>query len=60
MRNPYKISVGRPEVMRPLGKPRSRQKDNINMDLNDRVVYVDKLTKLRNFILVRCLTIQVW
>jgi hypothetical protein len=32
-RGAYRISVGRPEGKRPLGKPRRRRKDNIKMDL---------------------------
>jgi hypothetical protein len=31
----YKVLVGRPEGMRPLGRPRHRWKDNINMDLQE-------------------------
>jgi hypothetical protein len=33
MRNAYKILIGEPEGMRPLGRPRSRWRDNIRMDL---------------------------
>jgi hypothetical protein len=29
----YRMQVGKPEGTRPLGKPRRRWKDNINMDL---------------------------
>jgi hypothetical protein len=29
----YRVLVGRPEVKRPLGKPRRRWEDNIKMDL---------------------------
>jgi hypothetical protein len=32
-RNPYRISVGKPERKRPLGRPRHRWEDNIRMDL---------------------------
>jgi hypothetical protein len=31
----YNILVGRPEVRRPLGRPRRRWKDNIKMDLRE-------------------------
>jgi hypothetical protein len=33
VRGAYNILVGRPEGMRPLGKPRRRWDDNIKMDL---------------------------
>jgi hypothetical protein len=33
MRNTYKISVGKPEGKRPLGRPAYRSEDNIKMDL---------------------------
>jgi hypothetical protein len=32
-RNAYRISVGKPEEKRPLGRPRHRWVDNIEMDL---------------------------
>jgi hypothetical protein len=32
-RGVYKVLVGRPEGKRPLGRPRRRWEDNINMDL---------------------------
>jgi hypothetical protein len=32
-RGAYTVLVGRPEGKRPLGKPRRRWEDNINMDL---------------------------
>jgi hypothetical protein len=32
-RHAYRILVGIPKEMRPLGKPRRRWKNNINMDL---------------------------
>jgi hypothetical protein len=32
-RNAYRISVGKPEEKRPLGRPRRRCVDNIKMDL---------------------------
>jgi hypothetical protein len=32
-RNAYRISVGKPEGKRPLGRPRRRWVDNIKMDL---------------------------
>ena len=31
----YKVLVGKPEGMRPLGKPRRRWVDNIRMDLQE-------------------------
>jgi len=33
IKNAYKILVGKPERMRPLGKPRRRWDDNIRTDL---------------------------
>jgi hypothetical protein len=35
IRNAYKISVGRPEGKRPLGRPRRRWEDNIRMGLGE-------------------------
>jgi hypothetical protein len=35
-RNAYRILVGKPEGKRPLGKPRRRLVDNIEMDLRER------------------------
>jgi hypothetical protein len=32
MRNVHKISVGKPEGKRPLGRPRRKWEDNIRMD----------------------------
>jgi hypothetical protein len=32
-RNPYKLLVGKPEGRRPLGRPRRRWLDDINVDL---------------------------
>jgi hypothetical protein len=32
-RNAYRLLVGKPEVKRPLGRPRRRWVDNIRMDL---------------------------
>jgi len=32
-RGVYRVLVGKPEGKRPLGKPRRRLEDNINMDL---------------------------
>jgi hypothetical protein len=32
-RNMYRLLVGKPEVRRPLGRPRCRWLDNIRMDL---------------------------
>jgi hypothetical protein len=34
-RNAYRISVGKPEGKRPLGRPRRRWVDNIKMDLRE-------------------------
>jgi hypothetical protein len=34
-RNAYRILVGKPEGMRPLGKPRCRCVDNIKMNLRE-------------------------
>jgi hypothetical protein len=34
-RNAYRISVGKPECKRPLGRPRRRWVDNIKMDLRE-------------------------
>jgi hypothetical protein len=34
-RNAYRILVGKPEVKRPLGRPRRRWVDNIKMDLRE-------------------------
>jgi hypothetical protein len=34
-RGVYRILVGRPEVKRPLGRPRCRWEDNIKMDLRE-------------------------
>jgi hypothetical protein len=31
----YKVSVGRPEDKRPLGRPRHRWEDNIKLDLRE-------------------------
>jgi hypothetical protein len=35
-RNAYKILVGKPEGKRPLGRPRRKWVDNINIDLRER------------------------
>ncbi|KAJ4451316.1 hypothetical protein ANN_02777 [Periplaneta americana] len=40
-RNGYRVLVGRPEGKRPLGRPRRRWEDNINMDLRE-VGYDDR------------------
>ncbi|KAJ4428734.1 hypothetical protein ANN_25727 [Periplaneta americana] len=40
-RNAYRVLVGRPEVIRPLGRPRRRWEDNIKMDLRE-VGYDDR------------------
>jgi hypothetical protein len=34
-RNAYRISVGKPEEMRPLGRPRRRWLNNIEVDLRE-------------------------
>jgi hypothetical protein len=34
-RNAYRILLGKPEGKRPLGRPRRRWVDNINMDLRE-------------------------
>ncbi|KAJ4443670.1 hypothetical protein ANN_05345 [Periplaneta americana] len=34
-RNAYRVLVGRPELIRPLGRPRRRWEDNIKMDLRE-------------------------
>jgi hypothetical protein len=34
-RGVYRVLVGRPEGKRPLGRPRCRWEDNINMDLRE-------------------------
>jgi hypothetical protein len=36
MRNAHKILVGKPEMMRPLRRPRRRRNDIIRMDLRER------------------------
>ncbi|KAJ4433230.1 hypothetical protein ANN_15488 [Periplaneta americana] len=40
-RNAYRVLIGRPEGIRPLGKPRRRWEDNIKMDLRE-VGYDDR------------------
>jgi hypothetical protein len=34
-RGVYRILIGRPEVKRPLGRPRGRWEDNVKLDLRD-------------------------
>jgi hypothetical protein len=34
-RDVYKVLVGKPEGKRPLGRPRCKWEDNINMDLQE-------------------------
>jgi len=34
-RGVYRVSVGKPEGQRPLGRPRRRREDNIKMDLRE-------------------------
>ena len=36
-RGVYRVLVGKPEGKRPLGRPRCRWKDNINMDLREMI-----------------------
>jgi hypothetical protein len=36
-RNAYRIFVGKPEVKKPLGKPKLRCEDNSKVDLRDRM-----------------------
>jgi hypothetical protein len=35
MRNAYRILVGKPEGKRPLGRPKHRWEDNVEMDLRE-------------------------
>jgi len=35
MRNAYKISIGKPEEERPLGRPRCKWRGNIKMDVRE-------------------------
>jgi hypothetical protein len=44
-RNAYKIFLGRREGKRPLGKPRSRWKCNIKMDLKE--IFLDDVVWIR-------------
>jgi len=37
-RGVYRVLVGKPEVKRPLGRPRRRWVDNIRMDLQEVVI----------------------
>jgi hypothetical protein len=41
-RSVYTVSVGKPEGKRPLGRPRRRWENNINMDLRE--IGLDGLT----------------
>jgi hypothetical protein len=34
-RDAYRVLVGRPEVKRPLGRPRRRWEDNIQVDIQE-------------------------
>jgi hypothetical protein len=34
-RDMYRFLMGKPEVKRPLGRPRSRWEDNVRMDLQE-------------------------
>jgi hypothetical protein len=50
MRNAFKISVGKPEGKRALGRPRRRREDNMKMDLRKigwEVVDWNHVTKAR-------------
>jgi hypothetical protein len=40
-RNAYRMSVGKPEEKRPLGRPRHSSEDNIEMDIRDRMDRTD-------------------
>jgi hypothetical protein len=40
-RGAYKIWVGRPEGKRPLERPRLRWEDNIKMDIQEKLNYID-------------------
>jgi hypothetical protein len=46
-RNVYRLSVGKPEGKRPLGRPRRRWIDNIKMDLLEIRVFWTGLVWLR-------------
>jgi hypothetical protein len=39
-RGAYKVSVGKPECKRPLGRPRRRREENIKMDLREIGIHV--------------------
>jgi hypothetical protein len=45
-RGVYRVSVGSPEGKRPFGRPRSRWKDNIKMDLREIGIDGAKLIRL--------------
>jgi hypothetical protein len=34
-KNRYEVLLGKPEAKRPLGRPRRKRMDNINMDLRE-------------------------
>jgi hypothetical protein len=42
-RGVYRVSVGRPEVNRPVGRPRRRWEDNIKLDLREMGINWGKL-----------------
>jgi hypothetical protein len=42
----YRVLVGRPEGKKPLGRPRRRREDNINMDLKEKGIYGVNWTQL--------------
>jgi hypothetical protein len=46
-RGVYSVLVGKPEVKKPLGKPRRRWEDNIKMDLQKVCVGMDWMSWLR-------------
>jgi hypothetical protein len=48
MRNETRILVGKPEVMRPVGRPRYARRDNIRMD-QDRDQWQALVIMIMNF-----------
>jgi hypothetical protein len=51
-RGVYRVLVGRPEMKRPLGRPKRRWKDNIKMDLREMCI------DAANWILLSQVTVQ--
>jgi len=48
-RGVYSVLVGKPEVRRPLGRPRHRRVDNIRMDIQEvGCVYMDRIRLAQN------------